>query len=406
MTQVKIVALTHKNFELTRIGQFHIADTEQLETLGAIKQALQLDELMYLSTCNRVEFIFVQSGPVSKTQIRGLFEQLDLLDIFEDSYPKLNIYEGKQAVRHVFEVASSIDSMVLGEREILTQFRKAFEYANAKQLSGDTLRILTRQTIEVAKQIYTETKIAEKPVSVVSLSFKEFLKTGVAKDAPIAIIGAGQTNGNMLRFLTKTGYNNICIYNRTLAKAQSLAKSFNLKAKNLGDLGKDKETYAAIISCTGSDKTVVDAELFSQLTNGNANAVAIDLAVPADIDPVVGQEGVTLINMAYLHPISLQNLKFREQELTKCNAILDERLLAYNLLIKERRIELALREIPNEMKAIREKAFTSVFNKDIEGLDADAKILMERLADYLEKKFVAIPYKHSKKLITQNSLEQ
>ena len=281
--------------------------------------------------------------------------------------------------------------------------RKSFEYANSKQLSGDTLRLLTRHTIEVAKQVYTETKIAEKPVSVVSLGYKEFLKTSLAKDAPIAVVGAGQTNGNMLRFLSKEGYTNITIYNRTFSKAQNLASSFKYTAKPLKDLGTSK--YSAVISCTGADETIISEALFAKLTANTARPVAIDLAVPADIEPSLSKkENITLINMAYLQPISEQNLKYRSAEISKCTDILDARLAEFSKLIKERKLEIALKEIPKEMKAIREKAFTSVFSKDLEGLDDEAKLVVERMADYLEKKFVAIPYKHSKNLLNENTL--
>ncbi len=137
---------------------------------------------------------------------------------------RFTAYRGEEAMRHLLEVSASLDSMVLGEREIITQVRKAFEDARRWNVSGDLLRLTSKKVIETAKRVFTETAIATRPVSVVSLAWKRFSSYKHPKDAAILLIGAGQTNGNFARFLSKAGYTNVTVANRTLERAEALAK--------------------------------------------------------------------------------------------------------------------------------------------------------------------------------------
>ena len=113
------------------------------------------------------------------------------------------VYSGEKAAEHFFRVASSIDSMVVGEREIITQVRTAYESCNELKLTGDNIRLLLRKTIETAKEVYTSTGIANKPVSVVSLAYRKLQALNVSQGARFIIVGAGRTNANMTRFLKK-----------------------------------------------------------------------------------------------------------------------------------------------------------------------------------------------------------
>ena len=236
---LNIIAFTHRNLSVNEIGLLHIEPENQKERLQLLKRSVGLEELMYLTTCNRIEFTVKTSEEVDASFIGELLQKL---------YPELNadqrnrfslnaeIHRGLLAVRHQLSVASSVDSMIVGEREIITQVRNAFDFSRKNDLTGDLIRLMMRHTIETAKRVYTETSIAKRPVSVVSLAYHQLRDMDMPLDARILIVGAGVTNTNMSRFLKKHGFTQFHVFNRTLSKAETLANDLNGEAHPLGDL--------------------------------------------------------------------------------------------------------------------------------------------------------------------------
>lgn len=404
MKSIKVIALTHKQADLTTVGRFHLEESSQLQRLTEIKASMGWTELMYLSTCNRVELVFVSTGLISDEKKSKITRQF-LPDATEAELdhilPQLEAYEGMEAAKHLFEVASSLDSMVIGEREIITQFRKSFEFAHENGLSGDKIRLISQQTIEAAKRIFTETQLCTRPVSVVSLAFKSLMDSHVNPDARVLVIGAGTTNRNMARFLTKAGLKNLHVFNRTLANAESLTKELGGQAYPLTALESYTAGFDVIVTCTGSAHAIITPELYQHLLQGELDQkIVIDLAIPADFD-VANQKifPVKLINVASLKPISEANIKAREQELVLCNEILDECLVKYAALSRERKVELAMKEVPKMVKEIRHKAITEVFAKDLAKLDEESKAVLEKMMEYVEKKYISGPIKMAKEIL-------
>ena len=217
--QLHTIAFTHRNLEVSKIGALHIEQDSVQPRFQSLKERLHIDEIMFLSTCNRVEYFLVTNETVSPEFLHDFFSAL--YPEFEEE--KVNFFASKaivyakmESVNHALRVAASIDSLVIGEREIITQVRQAYEQSRDMGLSGDTLRILFRHTIETAKRVYTETKISLKPVSVVSIAYQRLVGMDAPKDARVLAIGAGVTNTAMLRFLKKHGMSNFVIFNRTL----------------------------------------------------------------------------------------------------------------------------------------------------------------------------------------------
>ena len=218
-----IIAFTHKNLAVSEIGQLHIEPENQQEILSVAKSTFDLCELMYLTTCNRIEFAIVTKHTFDSDFVDRFIHSI-YPHISEENRMKLvqsaEIFQGVEAVKHQLSVASSVDSMVVGEREIITQVRNAFDSSKKNGLTGDSLRLMMRHTIETAKRVYTETDIARRPVSVVSLAYHQLRDMNLPMDSRILIIGAGVTNTNMGKFLRKHGFTNLNVFNRTLSKAQ------------------------------------------------------------------------------------------------------------------------------------------------------------------------------------------
>ena len=169
--------------------------------------------------------------------------------------------------------------MVLGEREILTQMRSALENSRQWKLAGDQLRITERIAVETAKQVFTETDIAKRSVSVNALGWKAFLEQDLKPDAPVLLIGAGQTNANIARFLEKRGHSAVRILNRTPAKAEALAAPRGWAWGSLEALSESLSSGpAAIFICTGSDHTLLGAQEAALLPDGPC--FVLDLSVP------------------------------------------------------------------------------------------------------------------------------
>ena len=124
----------------------------------------------------------------------------------------------------IYLVASSVDSLIIGEREILRQLRTAYDACRRAKLTGDSIRLAIKISVETAKRVYSNTKIGEKPVSVVSMAMRELENKQIDKNARILLIGAGQTNTLVAKFLKKFGYSNYTIFNRSLENGQKLAK--------------------------------------------------------------------------------------------------------------------------------------------------------------------------------------
>lgn len=404
MKDIHILAFTHRQLEVSQIGHLHIEPSNQKDRLHVLKKELLLEELLFISTCNRVEFIFKTAVEVDEAFItnfmRSLYPAFDekKVQLFSRSY---EYYVEINAVKHLLKVASSIDSMIIGEREIITQVRKAFDECHQYGLTGDAIRLLIRFTIETAKRIYTETNVAQRPVSIVSLAYHTLKEKNIPLDAKIIVIGAGVTNANMLRFLKKHGFKNFAIFNRTFEKAVDLAKEVNGEAYPLTDLNSYANGFDVIITCTGAEEALITADLYAHLLQGdNSPKTVIDLAIPHDLDEAVAHSyPLEHISVDYLQIVSRKNLKERTKEIIYVDQIIAEAVLTFRNMCKEREVELAMKEVPEKVKAIKTTALEHVFAADLQELDHQSKETLEKIINYLEKKYISVPMKMAKEIL-------
>ncbi len=402
-----IVAFTHRNMSVADIGMLHINVADQKERLSKVKNHLEIDELMFLSTCNRVEFSLVCSDEVNASFLADFCKLL---------YPNMNedqvsmfagqaeIYKDQIAVSHILAVASSIDSMVVGEREIITQVRSAYENSKKNGLTGDYIRLVVRHTIETAKRVYTETSIATKPVSVVALAYHKLRDLNISLDARILIIGAGVTNTNMGRFLKKHGFKNFTVFNRTLSKAEQLAADLNGRAFPLNTILEFNEGFDIIIACTGADTHIITPEIYEQLLLGESSRkVVIDIAIPQDLHPeILDKHTVTHISVDLLQKVSNENLKSRSQEIQHVEEILSEALYDFEQIEKIRAVELVMRTVPEKVKEIKSTALNVVFKNDLQKLDDESKEVLDKIIGYMEKKYMSVPMLMAKEILLKN----
>lgn len=398
------LAFTHRNLPVSEIGGLHIDPDHQQERLTAFKESMNLSELMFISTCNRVEFLFATEDIVDSVFLHKFFDHLypglsqERRDRFADCAEE---YKGREAVEHLLCVASSVDSMVIGEREIITQVRSSFENCRKMNLTGDLIRLVMRHTIETAKKVYTETNIARRPVSVVSLAYHKLRDMNVPLDSRILIIGAGVTNTNMSRFLRKHGFTNFNVFNRTLAKAEKLAEDLNGTAHPLEKLASFDKGFDVIITCTGAERHIITPEIYMQLLQGETDRkVVIDIAIPQDLSPeIIASNNVTHISVEVLQEISNANLRERSNEIQHVEEIIQEALYDFDYMHQVRSVELAMREVPEKVKEIKSTAMEHVFHNELASLDNESREVVEKIMVYMEKKYMSMPMLMAKEIL-------
>lgn len=403
----KIVTITHRNTHLEEIGKYVIQDAEGevlQAKLAALKAQFGLEDLMYLSTCNRVMYFFYTEKKLDKNFNFRFFQAINPSLTPNDLFlldKKISAHDGEEALNHLYEVAASVDSLVVGEREILRQLRQAYKQCHDWGIAGDKMRLAMQSAVSGAKKVYANTRIGEKPVSVVSLAIKQMMNADLPENARILMIGAGQTNELVAKFLSKYHFQNVHIYNRTLEKAEQIAHFLKGTAHKLEHLEDYKSGFDCMIVCTGATHAIVDMDLYEKLLNGETDKkVVIDLSIPYNVDKAVFEKHETThIEIEGLRQLAQENLSFREKEVTKAKEILKENILEFNTLFKERELALAMKRVPTEIKAIKAHAMENVFKKDLDKLDSASRALVEEMLTYMEKKCISIPMKAAKEAI-------
>ena len=304
----------------------------------------------------------------------------------------------------MFNVASSLDSLVVGEREIITQVRNSYDKCSQIGVTGDVVRLAVKKTIEVAKDVYTHTNIAKNPVSVVSLAYRRLRELNIKQDARFIIIGSGVTNTTMAKYLKKHQFSNFTVFNRTLANAEVLANELKGKAYPLSELKNYKQGFDIIVTCTGAAESVITPEIYKSLVGDDkSKKVVIDLAIPNDLDAeILNNYDVNLIAVNNLQEVAKENLLAREQELTACNEIIEANIDEFKQILKTRKVEQAMSEVPKKVKEIRQVA-NELFASELSSLDVQSKEVLDKILAYMEKKYISVPMKMAKDILLGNA---
>jgi glutamyl-tRNA reductase len=243
------------------------------------------------------------------------------------------VKEDAEAARHLFRVASGLDSMVLGETEITGQVKTAYETARAAQLTGPTLNRAFQKAFQTAKEIRTQTTIGLGAASVGSVAVQlaeRIFGHGLARQK-VMIIGAGQMGETCVRHLAKKGTKSILVSNRSFERAVKLAREFGGEAVRFEQCLQRMISADIVVAAAGCPNTLlrrVDVENLMRARK-NQPLFLIDIAVPRNIDAAVQSlEGVYLYNIDALQALVNENVRFRQQDLAKCAPIIDARVSA------------------------------------------------------------------------------
>ena len=333
MPDIVLLGINHKTAPVELRECIAFSGDESITALQALHRQPHIKEVLLFSTCNRVELLFVTDDksrtiPATKDFIAD-FNKIPL-NQFNDA---LYIHEGEEAVRHVFRVASSLDSMVVGEPQILGQIKSAYRTATELKSSGVILNRLLHRTFFVAKRIRTETGIGDRAVSIsyaaVELGRKIF---GELAGKSVMLVGAGEMAELAVEHLIRNQASDIYVANRTFENGVGLARKFNGKAIRFEEITNFLKISDIIISSTGSQDFVITRDQVKSIIRKRRNRPIffIDIAVPRDIDPRVNR-----LTNSYVYDIDdLQgvvddNIEDRQQEAIKGERIIDEAVIAF-----------------------------------------------------------------------------
>ena len=402
----QVISISHEKLETEDLEQFVIKYKSQDElkgTLLEIKSSFNIEELVYLSTCNRLMILLYRKETFDYPEIQQLLETINPNHISALAHgieKVVNFYKGDECVRHVFEVSSSLQSLVIGEREIFRQFRSSYSQCKSFGLTGDNLRLLEKTTVAAAKDVYTSTKIGEKPVSIVSLALQSLLKLQPSKKSRILMVGSGETNTTFGRFLKKHQFEDIVIFNRSFNNANELSKEIGAKAYHLSDLNHYDKGFDILICCTAATEPIINPEIYRGLLGQNKDKkILIDLSIPNNISKnVVAGNEVVHINIDSLRSLAHENLKSRRGNIAASRILINYHLDNFTVMYDQRQIEKAFSKLPKEIKSIKERALEQVFKSKLEGLSEESQQVLLEMMDYMEKKCVAAPIKIAKEL--------
>lgn len=330
---ILLVGLNHKSAPVAIRERLSLSCREGVEPLQELRCAPVIREALYLATCNRVEFVVVtdDSGEAER-MLRDLVLHHGNLprDVLG---PCLYRYEDDQAVCHLFRVAASLDSMVVGEPQILGQVKEAYRHAVEQRTNGILLNRILHQAFRVAKRVRTETGIAQNAVSVsfvaVELAKKIF---GSLAGKTVLLVGAGEMSELAARHLINQGVTGVTIVNRTYDRARQLAARFHGSAVPFEELQNALQDCDIVITSTGAARYVIDTEMIAAALHRRKNRLLflIDIAVPRDIDPAVAAiDNVFLYNIDNLQDVVDENVKIRQQESEKAETIIAEEVARY-----------------------------------------------------------------------------
>jgi glutamyl-tRNA reductase len=326
---IVVIGLTHHTSSVDVREKFAFADAAIPAALQTLKERGVVDEAVIVSTCNRVE-LYAATSQAADHALSEIRQFLIQHHAYEGNLNgEMFAFAEPRSVEHLFKVACGLDSMVLGETEILGQLKKAYDLALQNKHTGGRLNKAFQNAFNVAKKIRTETNIQRGSVSVGSVAVELAEKIfNNLNERNVMVIGAGDTSEKTAKSLLSRGAKSIIVANRSFDKAEALATELGGRAVNFDTWLDEFEHVDIVISSTSAPHYVLDRAKLAPLMKLRKNRplLLIDIAVPRDIDPEVNLlNQVYLYNIDDLQQIASDYMQQRREEIAKCEAIIQDR---------------------------------------------------------------------------------
>ncbi|MCI0183210.1 glutamyl-tRNA reductase [Sulfoacidibacillus ferrooxidans] len=379
--QILLMGLNYRTAPVEIREQFSVSEVALEQTLSDLAAMPGIAEATIVSTCNRTEVYVVTNDRVRGEQsIRLLLSRISGLSI-NMFKPYLYTVADQAAVLHLYHVVTGLDSMVVGETQILGQVRQAYLSAQESAVTNVVLNQLFRSAVSLGKRVQTETAIGQSAVSVsyaaVSLTKKVF---DSLSHKTVLVIGAGKMSDLTLTHLAAQGVDKILVANRTVERAQEMAQKFGGIAYSMEQLREALLQADIVISSTGSKEYVLTYSLMNELMKHRKQRplFCIDIAVPRDIDPTLGRIGnVYVYDIDDLQGVVATNVSLRKQESIRVEQMIEEEAQAFGRWQSEQAVVPLIADIRKKAMLVQESVMESLLNKLPELDERQTKVLQK-----------------------------
>lgn len=396
---LRVTTCTHQTTGLAVREKLAFSSAQQLgEAYRALREKFPESEVVVLSTCNRVEVYTAQdaTSPTDATvDVAGFlaeFHQVPRTDFEQD----LREHTGPEAVQHLFRVISSLDSMVLGEPQIVTQVKDAYQQAMQHNACGPLTHALFQGALRTSNRVRTETKLSTGRVSIASVAVGEFAKGifSTFHDKLVLVVGAGEMAEETLRYLKDEGVQRLLVINRSPERAQRLAEEWQGEARPWHELGDWLGRADVIVSTTGATEPIVTREVFleSRAAAGRTDPVfVLDLGAPRDFEPAIGQlEDVFLYDIDSLQTVCDRNRRARQREVQVAEKIILDETDRFMAEFYNRASSAIVTRLREDWHSISQQELEALYRK-LPHLNADDRDAVARTVGRIVNKLLHPP---------------
>jgi len=394
--KIQVVGCSHHGTAIAVRERLAFTHQQASEALDRWRRVFKRVEAVLISTCNRVEVYAATENAAAPS-----FEQVaDFLARFHGIEPaevrgQLYRFEAEDAVRHLFTVASSLDSMVVGEPQILAQVKQAYQLAAERDSTGPLTHAAFQAAIRVARRVANETAIHQKRVSIPSVAVADFAR-GIFErldDKETLVIGAGEMAEETLRYLKDEGAHRITVINRREDRAARLAEAWHGRPLAWDRLDEALSTADLVISTTGAGEPIVSLDEFMQVERRRKGGplFILDLAVPRDFDPAIAERpDVYLYSVDDLQAACERNRRERDRELPAAMRIIEHETAQFMAELHHRATGPVIQRLKQGWQAPKEEELQRLLNK-LPELDDRAKAEIRYAFDRLVNKLLHPP---------------
>ncbi len=393
-----VIGINHRTAPVAIREQVVFADIELPSALSELDQVPQVSESLIVSTCNRTEIYCYLEGDSTQPSSGQAQPVIDWLTRWhdlgnQDLHDCLYQHNDADAVRHAFAVAAGLDSMMLGEAQILGQLKDAYRIAQQQGSTGPFLNRLFQAAFSAAKRVRTETRIGVNAVSVASAAVSMARKVFEdLSERTVLLVGAGDTIALAARHLRANGAQRMIIANRTLERAQTLAAEFNGYAITLDSLDAHLAEADIVVSSTASPTPVITFQSVKRAlrTRKHRPMFMADIAVPRDIETRVGElDDIYLFTIDHLQQVVSNNLAARQEAAVQADQLLDDDVQQFTEQLRTLDAVPTIRMLRNEAEVVRQQTIEQAQRMLTNGRPAEE--VLEFLADTLTHRLMHAP---------------